>query len=425
LAETLRDVPRTTAFDWFVRLYIAASLGLFANLFNLSPLALPGLFNVAWASLYAATLPLLLSLVLSGMAARSWAILGFSGYLILSTVWSQLPQQTLQNSIAIAMNMGFAIVCAERLSVKRFSENVRWALNAMVLLSLLTAAVGMPSAWYQDVMNRPTILGTNPIQGLFSHKIFFGVYSTAALIFNAIAIGGVRRMLIVSACLLAILLSGSTTALFTALVACVLLLLVGLYSKGFFQFAVGPLTGILLATLIILPSAFEPILNAFGRDATLTGRTELWAWALWFFEKRPILGWGYRGIFGDSIAAPGHLIALASGYEPPHFHSGYLQVLTETGVLGASLFMIILLASITRLAASSIADKGNAHAAALLIAILALASISAGMNILLHYNDITTLLIVFGFCHRWRDIRTSKPMYDTSQGRTYLRSAIT
>lgn len=68
------------------------------------------------------------------------------------------------------------------------------------------------------------------------------------------------------------------------------------------------------------------------------GRLELWAQALKMFKNNPILGIGVSNInyyselyFGSNYAV-----------QFPNFHNGYISVLTCYGILGASLFIVIL-----------------------------------------------------------------------------------
>ena len=58
------------------------------------------------------------------------------------------------------------------------------------------------------------------------------------------------------------------------------------------------------------------ISSTFGRDETLTGRSEIWATLVPFAMKRPILGHGFGGFWTD---ARREIIAASHG------HNGYLD----------------------------------------------------------------------------------------------------
>jgi exopolysaccharide production protein ExoQ len=75
--------------------------------------------------------------------------------------------------------------------------------------------------------------------------------------------------------------------------------------------------------------------SAVGRDATLTGRTAIWASLLPIAMQRPFLGRGFGGFWTTSTRT-----AFAT-----HAHSGYLEVLLGLGFLGLLIVSIFLLSS--------------------------------------------------------------------------------
>ncbi len=106
--------------------------------------------------------------------------------------------------------------------------------------------------------------------------------------------------------------------------------------------------GLILAGLALqanwnLVSGF--VLEATGKDLTLTGRTELWAAALALIAERPILGVGYQAFWVQGHSDAETLwfmfgIESRSGF---NFHNMYLSNAVEIGIPGAVLQAIILL----------------------------------------------------------------------------------
>jgi len=86
---------------------------------------------------------------------------------------------------------------------------------------------------------------------------------------------------------------------------------------------------------------------AMGRTedvGSLTGRLPLWEELMVSIEKRPIVGHGYLAYWEkDRIE---HLKDLL-GWEIPHGHNMYLDLLLDGGVVGLSLFMFYLLVSLS------------------------------------------------------------------------------
>ena len=77
--------------------------------------------------------------------------------------------------------------------------------------------------------------------------------------------------------------------------------------------------------------------SSFGREATLTGRTAIWAELLPFAMKEPIIGHGIDGFFTDAMQKSlGNL---------PHGHNGYLDILLDYGFVGLFLVSMFLLSS--------------------------------------------------------------------------------
>ncbi len=98
------------------------------------------------------------------------------------------------------------------------------------------------------------------------------------------------------------------------------------------------------------PETFEMILGQFGKDATFTGRTELWAEVLDEAFAHPLVGAGFGGFW--VVGNP----PVMSLYEDPRFiwlpnqaHSGYIDFLNETGIVGVILLIGMILTFFVKL----------------------------------------------------------------------------
>lgn len=89
----------------------------------------------------------------------------------------------------------------------------------------------------------------------------------------------------------------------------------------------------ILGSCLLLVFSF--ILKLINRDATFTGRTELWYQALEVIIEKPFLGWGFDS--GASV-----LSTASSDIIYSSFHNGYLQVIVLGGVIGFVLLLISL-----------------------------------------------------------------------------------
>src|SRR5690606_12866800 len=96
---------------------------------------------------------------------------------------------------------------------------------------------------------------------------------------------------------------------------------------------------IIFAGYVFFDIVFNGAMAALGRDTSMTGRTDIWLFAFDFWREKPLLGWGYGGIFSSDPNAPGSIVRSNQWYIAPHFHNNYLQVLAELGAVGMLLYL--------------------------------------------------------------------------------------
>ncbi|HTZ69930.1 MAG TPA: O-antigen ligase family protein, partial [Acetobacteraceae bacterium] len=97
-----------------------------------------------------------------------------------------------------------------------------------------------------------------------------------------------------------------------------------------------------LAAGALFPDQF---LEMLGKDPTLTGRAELWAYVDQAIALKPILGWGLLAFWSDTNPVAGN-ISTALGWDVPQAHNGLLEMLLDVGVVGTSLFVGLWLRSV-------------------------------------------------------------------------------
>jgi exopolysaccharide production protein ExoQ len=86
------------------------------------------------------------------------------------------------------------------------------------------------------------------------------------------------------------------------------------------------------------------ILEGSGKDATLTGRTDLWATGLSYIAERPLQGLGYRSFWVIGFAPAEELWAMfdvpsGAGF---NFHNTYISNAVEIGLIGLGLQIAIM-----------------------------------------------------------------------------------
>ena len=98
----------------------------------------------------------------------------------------------------------------------------------------------------------------------------------------------------------------------------------------------------LLSLPLLRPTHF---LELIGKDPTLTGRTEIWAYIIKDIWMKPLLGWGYHVFWLETNPAALE-ISEAVHWVVSTAHNGLLELLLDVGVFGAALFAFILIRTI-------------------------------------------------------------------------------
>ncbi len=94
----------------------------------------------------------------------------------------------------------------------------------------------------------------------------------------------------------------------------------------------------LAALIFIFPEIFTSIIHLFGRNSTLTGRTDLWK-ALIAMDTHPWLGTGFESFWlGSRLEQLWSIFP----WQPNEAHNGYLEVYLNLGLAGVGLLLVLL-----------------------------------------------------------------------------------
>ena len=115
------------------------------------------------------------------------------------------------------------------------------------------------------------------------------------------------------------------------------------------------------AAVMIYVVAPGVLLGLVGKDATLTGRTDIWIELGAAIEKRPVLGYGYLAFWGlDS--EPRYWLGRAVDWNAPSGHNGWLDLAISLGFMGVVIFAIDAAASTWRAAKLSVSSPAGVFA---------------------------------------------------------------
>lgn len=270
------------------------------------------------------------------MAAMQWA--GILALLtVASTLWSQFPLVTLRRSLPFVLAALFGLYLATRFSVRRQLSILRISMVALalgtVVLALcfpklgLDASAGHHLDW-QGVFTQKNACGRvmvlAPAVVLADWRLSFSRLSSLLLFPFLVFMSGSRGAWAIEVVILA-LYAWLAIAKRTD-------------SRG--RVVIFAITVFVTVLGTIFAWCHLPfLLSMMGRDATLSGRTQIWKQVCRFILQRPLLGWGYaafwRGIEGQSFE-----VVAAVRFIVFHAHNGFLEIWLELGIVGLALFAL-------------------------------------------------------------------------------------
>lgn len=257
----------------------------------------------------------------------------------ISLMWSFTPAATLKDSITLIGSALFGLYLASRYTIKQQLQLLAWVFGIAIILSFIFA-VALPKFGIMGGVHQ------GKWRGVFLHKNVLGARMViSALIFFLLGNEAQKyRWTIWSGfCLsvLLMLLSASSSSLLN-LVILIFAFFVFLIWRWPYQFMIPALIAIVTGgecLYLLFINSGDAIFNSIGKDATLTGRTELWPLVIEMIWKHPWLGYGFSG-FWQGLDGESAYIWRAAGWTPTHPHNGFLALWLDLGLLGLSVFFL-------------------------------------------------------------------------------------
>ncbi|GAA0771021.1 O-antigen ligase [Brevundimonas olei] len=255
--------------------------------------------------------------------------------------WSIMPDLTARRIPALLFTTLGGVALASRWSWRTLTEIVAGTLGALAVISFLLGALLPDFGRMQEIF-------PGAWRGLWLEKNGLGhvmVQTTIFLLAAGIMVPERRKLwfglAVVSMAL--VILSTSKTAL--------LVLLLSLSAMGFVAVVKsGPLRAIIatwLAVVVVIGAGLliatetDVVLELLGKDATLTGRTEIWSGIMEQMSEHPWRGFGYGAVWDDpSFTGPKAWIGHQAHFLPANAHSGWLEIYIALGLGGVILFAL-------------------------------------------------------------------------------------
>ena len=313
-----------------------------------------------------------------------------------STLWSLSPDTSARRTVGLALTIAVASLLPRMMSLRELLSTLRTTCWFVSLSSLMYAAVANAAA--RDVASPSALRGvftTKNELGRFS-AFAFVVFLVSALILD----GRTRRRSVlglVCAALLLYLARSATSVTVTALVAAVTLVFWDLQRRGIAALrwvvpaAIAAIAG-LVATWFLLE--VSGVTRLLGRDATFTGRIELWRLVWEAIARHTWLGYGYQAFWVTPDGPAGDIRARIP-FPVPHSHDGFLDLWLELGIVGVALFSLVLLRALAHACRATVSGS-EAGLAAVVVLVFMVASNVTESN-LLRANS-CYLLVLLALC---------------------------
>jgi exopolysaccharide production protein ExoQ len=324
--------------------------------------------------------------------ARQPFLIALMGVAAFSVLWSVSPDQTSRRIFALAFTTLAGAVLAARYSWARLAEVMAAAFAILAVASLL-AGLFLPS------IGRMSDIFPGSWRGLWPEKNAFGDLMAMGAGINAAAamLNGRRAGRWASAaalCFLLVLMSTSKTSLVSAGLSLGALALVWAVQRGPAMGVAASWSAVMAVLLVaaVMLFASDAVFGVLGKDATLTGRTRIWAAVLRQIGERPWQGFGYAAVWDETGRwGPLAWITHDAGFKASHAHNAWLEQWLALGVGGLAawtgLFLQTLLANLVAL----YRDKG-AFLALPFFVVFAVTSLTE--SIALQYNDLRWVIFV-------------------------------
>lgn len=255
-----------------------------------------------------------------------------------SVLWTEGPDLTTRRSVGLAGTVVVGLFLAQRLRPSELLEVLRRTLTIVAVCSLLLYASGSALALDEVHGSLRGVLSTKNTLGRFMALGLLAAATTALLNPQR-----TRRCLLSAVpMVVALALTDSTGG---TLVAVIILLCMGgaaLWRARAGQVLLLSSVALALSALVVLLplTTTATVTGLVGEDATLTGRTDIWALSVEAIGDRPLLGHGYEAFWQRSDTA--ERIRAREGWEVPSAHNGLLDVGLDLGVVGMLLAVLVL-----------------------------------------------------------------------------------
>ena len=277
-------------------------------------------------------------------AQVSVPLLALLAWMGLSWGWSVNPGETALRLWTGLLPVLALLAVAAVMRLEDLASAVRWSVRITILL-IVFALVTRPAARISGSDEFLVVgwRGTFPDKNSMALYLVFAIVATLAFdrrLSRAATIGTIAVLLIGSQ---------SATGLSAAIFSLLLWAWLGLLRRGpLRQSALLVLsslgTGLVVAAVVV--TNLTAILEIYGKDADLTGRTDIWAAVARAVAERPFNGYGLGALLNSTApSAKTYELWRQIGFEAVHAHNGALDLLGQLGAVGLASYVVVVWAT--------------------------------------------------------------------------------
>jgi len=337
---------------------------------------------------------------------RNLQFLLLLGLPFLSVLWSLNASISLRRAVGLLGSVLLSYLIAIRFTPRQMLLLVAFVLGSCMVLSIILMGVA-PRLAFMPM--------ESDMRGIFVHKNVLGwAAALCSLVTGIMVIDkplGLRRIgfPLLAASLICLIASKSMTGLLAAIAGLVLswffLLLTRRHGLSRLVLMLVFLQ-LIAAFLVSLHEFLVPLLEALGKDATLTGRVPLWNLVDEEISRRMLFGFGYQA-FWTSGNADAWKIWGEIGWMAPHSHNGYRETMLSLGVVGLAVLGLVIVRAVFQGAVLQFSASEDGWLwLNVLVGIFLVMNLTE--SIFLVQNDLYWILVttaIIAFSLRYREIR--------------------
>ncbi|WP_345245366.1 O-antigen ligase family protein [Nibrella saemangeumensis] len=255
--------------------------------------------------------------------------------------WSQVPDVSARRVLSFMMCLIYSFYLALRFNKGQLLV-MFYHLAILILVSSLLSILFMPAYGIAQGVHEGSW------RGVYFHKNGLGRISSISCVSTYFYIRSIRTRkwlpyVVLLGMVLLVVQSDSATSLVILFILYCLYRLLRWTTAKFDQKRLAITILSFAVIVVLLPISFyyiELLFSAIGRDTSFTGRIPLWLLAFEYIGKAPLLGYGYSAFWMPEVLE--NSLWLRTEWNPQQAHNGFIDVMLQLGLVGLSLFLVIL-----------------------------------------------------------------------------------